>query len=55
MYLRKYGPRKTCLGICLKSAVSEHSFIGNMVNVPKHCFNLNDSTVAIFSYHFESN
>ena len=53
MYFRNYGLRKTCLDIWLKSAVSDDPFIGNMVNVPKQCFNLNDSTVTIFSDDFE--
>ena len=55
MYLRNYRLRKTWLDICLKSAVSEDPFIGNMVNGPKHSCNLNDTTVTIFIDHFEGN
>ena len=53
MHVRNYKLRKTWLGICLKSPVSEDPLTGNMVNGPKHCSNLNDSTVTIFSDHFE--
>ena len=31
------------------------SFKGNMVNGFKHCCDVNDSTVTIFSDHFEGN
>ena len=50
-----YGLRKTWLDIWLKSPVSEDSLTGNMVNGTKHCCNLNDSTVTLFSDHFEGN
>ena len=52
MYLRNYGLRKTWLDIRLKSPVSEDALATNMVNGPKDCCNLNDSTVTIFSDHF---
>ena len=55
MYFGNYGLRKTWLDICLKSPVSEDSLTAKMVNRPKHCCYLNDSTVAIFSDHFEGN
>ena len=41
---RKYGVRKTWLDKYLKSAVSDYTFTINVVNRPKHCFTLNDST-----------
>ena len=37
MYFRTYGLGKTWLDKCLKSAVSEEPWTGNMVNGPKHC------------------
>ena len=55
MYFRNYGLRKTWLDICLKSPVSEDPLTGNMLNRPKHCCNLNDGTIIIFSDHFEGN
>ena len=51
MYFRNYGIRKTWLDICLKSLVLEEPLTGNMVNAPKHCCNLNESTLNIFSDH----
>ena len=53
MYFRNYGLQKTWLDICLKSPVSEDNLTGNMVNGPKPCCNLNESTVSIFIDHFE--
>ena len=55
MYFRNYTLRKKWLDICLNSPVSEDPLKGNMVNGPKHCCNLNDSTLTIFSDHFEGN
>ena len=55
MYFGNYGLRKTWLDICLKSPVSKDPLKGNMVNEPKHCCDLNDSTVTIFSEPFEGN
>ena len=40
---------------CLKSPLSEDPSTSDMVNGPKHCWNLNDSTFTIFIDHFESN
>ena len=40
------------LDICLKSPFSEDPLTANMVNGPKHCCNLNDSPITIFSDHF---
>ena len=55
MYFRNKGLRKTWLDICLKSPVSKDPLTGNMVNGPKHCCDLNGSTVTLFSDHFEGN
>ena len=55
MYLRNYGLRKTYLDKCLKSPVSDYILTINVVNGPKHCFTLNDSTFTIFIDHCEGN
>ena len=55
MYFQNDRLRKTWLDICLKSPVSEDPLTDKLVNEPKHCWDLNDSTVTVFSYHFESN
>ena len=44
MYFSTYGLRKTWLDKCLKSPVSEDPSTSNMVNKPKHCSKLIDST-----------
>ena len=51
MYLRNYALPKTWLDKGLKRPVSEDHLAGNVVNGPKHCFNLNDSTFTIFIDH----
>ena len=55
MYFGTYGLQKTWLDICLKSPVSKETLTSNMVNRPKHCCNLNGSTVTRFSDIFEGN
>ena len=45
MYFRNYGLQKTWLDQCLKSPVSEDPTKSNMVNVPKHCSNLKDTSL----------
>ena len=45
MYFRNYGLAKTWLDQCLKSPVSEDSTKSNMVNAPKHCSNLKDTSL----------
>ena len=45
MYFRNYGISKTCLDQCLKSPVSEDPTKSNMVNAPKHCSNLKDTSL----------
>ena len=52
---RNYGPRKTCLDKCLKTPVWEDVWTGDMVNRPKHWFNLNESSFIILSDHCEVN
>ena len=55
MYFRNYGFPKTWLDQCLKSPVSEDPSKNNMVNVPKHCSNLKNSSFTIFIVHWEVN
>ena len=55
MYFRNYRPRKTCLDKCLKTPVSEDLSTGDMVNSPKHWFNLNESAFTSSSDHCEGN
>ena len=45
MYFRNYGLPKTWLDQSLKSPVSEDPTKSNMVNVPKHCSNLKDTSL----------
>ena len=45
MYFRNYGLPKTWLDECLKSLVSDDSTKSNMVNGPKHCSNLKDTSL----------
>ena len=55
MYFRNYRPRKTQLDKCLKSTVWDDPSTANMVNRPKHWFNLNASIFTIFIDHCEGN
>ena len=55
MDLRNYGLRNTWLEKCLKKSVSEYRSIVNILNTPKHCWNLHDSTFIRFFYHSEGN
>ena len=55
MYFSTYGVRKTCLDKCLKNPLSEVPSTSNMVNEPKHSWNLKDSTFTMFIYVFEGN
>ena len=48
MYYRSYEHRKTWLEKYLKSPISDNPLTDNLVNGPKHCFNLNHSTFAVF-------
>ena len=54
-YFRSYGLQKTWLHQRPKSPVSEEPSKSNIVNGPKHCSNLNDSTFSIFINHWEGN
>ena len=45
MYFRNYGLPKTWLEQCLKSPVSEDPTKSNMVNAPKNCSNLKDTSL----------
>ena len=45
MYFRNYGLPKTWLDQCLKCTVSEDPTKSNMVNSPKHCSNLKDTSL----------
>ena len=45
MYFRNYGLPKTWLDQCLKSPISENPTKSNMVNAPKHCSNLKDTSL----------
>ena len=55
IYFRNYALRKRCSDICPKRPVSKDPLKGNMVNGFKHCCDLNDRTVTIFSDYFEGN
>ena len=48
MYFWIYGFRKMWLDKCPKSPVSENPSTSNMINGPKHWWNLNGSTFTIF-------
>ena len=45
MYFQNYRLPKTWLDQCLKSPVSEDPTKSNMVNAPKHCSNLKDTSL----------
>ena len=55
MYFGNYGLPKIWLDQCLKSPVSEYASKRNMVNAPKHCSHLKDSTFTTFIGHCEAN
>ena len=55
IYFSTYGLRKTWSVKCLKSPVSEDPFTSNMVNGPKHCSKLNNSTFTRFIHPCEYN
>ena len=48
MYFGNYELPKTWLDQCLKKPFSLDPSKRNMVNAPKHCSNLKDSTFTIF-------
>ena len=45
MYFRNYGLPKTWLDQSLKSPVSDDPTKSNMVNAPKHCSNLKNTSL----------
>ena len=55
MYFWADGLRKMLLYKRLKSPVSEDPSKSDMVNGPKHCWNLNESTFKIFIDPCEGN
>ena len=55
MYFPNYRLQKTLLDNCIKNAISEDPSRSNVVNGPKHCWNLNNSALTIFSDKFEDN
>ena len=55
MYFRNYGLPKTLLDQFLKSLLSEDPTKSNMVNAPKNCSNLRDTSFTIFINHWEVN
>ena len=55
MYFQNYGPRKTVLCQCLKSIFSRDASKSKIVNAPKHCWNVKDSSFTKFIDHCERN
>ena len=55
MHFQNYRLRKTLLDKCRKSPVSKDSWTGNVVNGPRHSFNLNDSTFTVFINYSKGN
>ena len=55
MYFQNYGLPKTSLDQCLRCLVSEDPSKSNMVNGPKHCSKLEDSSFTIFIDHCNGN
>ena len=48
MYFQNYRLPKTWLDQRLKSSVLEDPFKNNMVNAPKHCSNMTNTSFTIF-------
>ena len=48
-------PKDVIRKIPLKKHVSDDPLTNNVVNGPKHCFNLNDSTFTMFIDECETN
>ena len=55
LFMKLRTPKNVARYICPKSPVSKDPLTCNMVNGLKHCLDVNDSTVVIFSDHFEGN
>ena len=52
-FFRHNALRKTWLDLCPKSPISKDPLTGNMVNGFKHCWDVNNRNLAIFSDDFE--
>ena len=55
MYFQNYELSKRLLDKRLKSSVLDDPLTSNLVNGPKHCYTLDDSTFTMFIDHCESN
>ena len=55
MYFGNYGLPKRWLDKCLKRSILDEPLTSNLVNEPKHCYTLDDSTFTVFIDHCESN
>ena len=55
MYFWNYRLRKTWLHKILKSNISEDPLRSNMINLPKHCRNIHDSTFIRFTDQYKCN
>ena len=55
MTLRAFVFPKLLLDKCLECPVSDNHSTSNMVNVPKHCSNLHDSSFIMFIDHCQFN
>ena len=53
IYFGNYRLRNTCSDKYLKGPISQDPSTTNMLNDPKHCWNLNDSTFIMFIEHCE--
>ena len=54
MYFWSYALPETWLDNCLKIAISEDPLTGNIVNAPKHCWNLIESDFSIIIDHCDN-
>ena len=54
MYFRNYRLPKTWLDQCLKSPLSEDPKKSKMVNAPKHCSNLKDTSLPYLLFTWKS-
>ena len=55
MYFWYYGLPNRLLGRCPRSVLPDDSSTSNIVNGPKHCLIMDDSTFTIFIVHYEGN
>ena len=54
MYFRNYRLPKTWLDQCLKSPLSEDPKKSKIVNAPKHCSNLKDTSLPYLLFTWKS-